>query len=252
MADFSLTSVTKTNKQTPDRITVHSLGGIGKTTFGIEACAANNGIFILGEDGLDKLGSDVARFPVCQTWADFKAALKTLMTEKHDYKTVVIDTIDALIPALDTFVVNEFYGGDEKKADAYKSKYNEYMREFNKILKALDILNERGMEIITLSHTVVETHRDPASEAWQRWTPNLPGGMKTSLSNLLYDWSDVVLYATYDVTVDDKKRGKGGSRVAHTEWNPAWDAKNRYSLPEKISFSYKALKELINKRKGGK
>ena len=243
----SLSNISNVNEKKPYSITVHSLGGVGKTYFGADACEGGKGVFILGEDGLSTLDrKDISRFPIIKTWPDFKETIKILITEKHDFKTVVIDTIDSLIPMLDSYVVKEFYGGKAEKADAYKQKYGDYAREMYGILKAYNLLLKKGVEVINLVHSVVVNHRDPMSEAWQRWEMNLPGGAKTSLASMLYDWSDVVLYATRDVAVVERK-GVGNNRVCYTQWNAAYDAKCRHNLPEKITFSYKKLKELLAK-----
>lgn len=251
------------NEKTPAKIVVHALGGVGKSTFGINAAKENNGIIILGEDGINKLkeAEGIPRVEV-EDWdystnneereaeltknkVVFKKVLKDLMLEKHDYKCLVIDTLDAFIPRLDKWVVKNNYGGDPKKADAYKTKFNDYVREMCSILAALDYLNKkRGMEIVVLVHSIVNNHRDPSSEAWKRWELNLPGGDKTSLGSALYDWADLVLYASYDVQGDTKTK----ERVAYTEWSPIYDAKNRFGMPEKVVFDYKNIKKQI----GGK
>ena len=41
---------------------------------------------------------DVARFPRVRTWGDLVDTLDVLETEPHEYKTAVIDTLDALEP----------------------------------------------------------------------------------------------------------------------------------------------------------
>lgn len=242
----SLDGITKVNKKEPDRIVVHSIGGVGKTTFGADAVEQSGGIFIKVEDGLDKLNRDIPRFEQkVDSLQKYQEYIKDLITQPHDFKVVVTDTLDALMPYLDKFVVDEYYKGDNEKANAFKSKYNQYVTEFLKIRSAWDTLvKKRNMEVITLVHSVVENFKDPSSEPYKRWSLNLPGGEKTSLSSLLYDWSDITLFATYDVIVDDK-RGTGANRVMYTRWQPAYDAKCRYSIPDKLPFSYKTLKEQI-------
>jgi len=255
-----LSAVTTKNIVRPPRVVVHGCGGVGKTTFGIQACKQNNGIFIQIEDGLDSLGANnIARFPRITKWGRtsesedttgqfvFYDALKSLVSENHDYKTVVIDTIDSGVPMLDEFVVETYYNGDAKKADAYKNKYGDYVREMSKVLKAMDILSSKGIMPIVLSHSVVENHKDPSTESYKRWEMHLPGGDKTSLGDMLYNWADIVLFATFDVVVDTNRHGTGGNRVAYTEWSPAYDAKNRYGLPNKIQFDYNTMMSFVNK-----
>ena len=261
---MSLDYLTSKNEKVANRIVVHALGGVGKSTYGVHAAKAKSGMFILGEEGLDKLpeadgvprvAPDVWDYSTDQVDRDmelsqgvksFKAILKDLMVEEHDRKCLVIDTIDAFIPKLDAWVVKNNYGGDFKKADAYKSKYNDYVREINSVLLAFNYLaKKKQMEIIILAHSVVSNHKDPSSEAWKRWEINLPGGDKTSLGALVYDWADAVLYAAYDVQGENKSK----ERVVYTEWNPVYDAKNRFGLPEKIEFDFKKIDKLLGGKK---
>ena len=252
-----LKNVKTKNEKRPNKIVVHSLGGVGKSTFGVRAARAKNGILLLGEDGVNNIkeADGVPRLELsCWDYIDpevpngisLKAALKTLMVDDHEYGCVVIDTLDSLVPSLDDFVIQKFYKGDAVKADAYKQKYTNYVREFTSVIKGLDYLvNNRNMEVVTLVHSVVSNHRDPASEAWKRWEFNLPGGDRTDCRALVYDWADIVLYASRDVEVEDRK-GYGGDRIAFTDWSPAYDAKNRFDLPSKIPFEYEEFNKLIS------
>lgn len=261
MAGF-LDNIGTENKNSPDKTVVHGLGGVGKTTLGIHACKKKKGLFLLGETGLNKLseGDGIARLGI-QAWdvpqnvpdavqakfggVTFKGTLKELMVTEHDYKLLVIDTLDSLVPLMDEYVVWNSYGGDYGKADAYKSKYNDYVREFTAVLKGLDYLIEKkGMEVIILVHSNVTNHKDPSSEAWKRWELALPGGDKTNLGALVYDWADNVIFAKYDVEVSERK-GKGRDRVAYTVWDASYDAKTRHSIPEKLEFSYGAITKAI-------
>lgn len=268
-----LDSAVSSNTQTKDKTVVHGLGGVGKTTFGIQAAKANKGIFFLGENGLNKLqeGDGVPRLNI-EAWdipknvpdkiqakfsgITFKGALRELMVTDHDYKLLVVDTLDSLIPGLDEYVVWNSYGGDYGKADAYKSKYNDYAREMTSILKAFDyLIDKKGMEVMVLVHSVVNNHKDPSSEAWKRWELALPGGDKTSLGALVFDWADNVLFAKYDVEVKgDKfdKKGKGRDRVCYTVWDASYDAKTRHNLPEKMPFEYGTFQKFLNPEQGDK
>ena len=255
--------VTK-NEEHPKKIVVHALGGVGKSTFGVHAAKDNKGLIILGEDGIDEIkdadgiprvAPTVWDYSTIQAERDaeiasgvksFKGVLKDLMVEDHKFGSLTIDTLDAFMPRLDAWVVKNNYAGDFKKADAYKTKYNDYVREMNAVLLAFDYLNKkRNMEIIVLVHSVVNNHRDPSSEAWKRWELNLPGGDKTSLGAMVYDWATTVLYGAYDIQGDNKTT----DRVAYTKWTPTYDAKDHLGLPDKIKFDYKSFKKLIT---GGK
>lgn len=240
---FSIADVKTDTEQTGDSYIIHGVGGVGKSSVAIELAKQNNGIFILGEEGATKLSefnkNKIPHFPVVSSskeedgsyyfgWLKFKDMLKSLYLETHDYKSVIIDTIDSLVPVLDEYVVYNDFEGNHKKADTFKAKYSSYIREMGGILKMFDLLKaKKNMDIYILAHTVIEDYRSPDSEPWKRYNINLPGGAKTSLADLLFDWVDVCMFMTYDVKVDDKK-GVGKSRIAYTDWDAAYQAKSRF------------------------
>jgi hypothetical protein len=246
---FKLSDVTKAPSTRGACTVIHGVGGVGKTTFCANWARDKMGLFIQCEDGLSPLMiDDVDRTPTIDSLDSFKDVLRALMSEKHDYKVVFIDTIDALMPHLESYVVKTYYGGDEGKANAYKAKYEEMNQEFNKILMACQILQGKGVDVVFIVHSVIAKAKDPSSEEYDRWRLNLPGGAKTSLADMLYNYADNVFFANFDVTVTDKK-GRGGSRVAYTSWTPAYDAKCRLSgrgMPDKIPFDYDSYKAVVD------
>jgi len=75
----------------PPRILLYGTHGIGKSSLG---ASSPNPIFIPTEDGLTNI--EVSRFPLATKLADIWEYLGMLINEEHEYKTVVIDTVDWL------------------------------------------------------------------------------------------------------------------------------------------------------------
>ncbi len=90
---ISLAQLTRTNSPKPPRILIHGVAGVGKTTF---AADANAPVFVQTEDGLGTLAT--SHFPLARTFEDVIDALAALYTESHDFKTVVVDSVDWLEP----------------------------------------------------------------------------------------------------------------------------------------------------------
>ena len=130
---MTLNDITIGGAKFPPRIVAYGTDGIGKSTFGSQATKP---IFICTEDGATRLG--VPQFPLCKTWEDIFAALRTLAKEEHDYQTVVIDTGDWAQHLAIEFIIQEEFKGDAGKFDAYGAGYKVLMREWRKLLKALD------------------------------------------------------------------------------------------------------------------
>jgi hypothetical protein len=171
--------------------------------------------------------------------------LTVLAKEKHEHKLIAIDTLDAMIPLLDTYVVNKYYGGDDGKANAYKAKYSEMNKEMSKVLTVLEAIKAKGIDVIIIVHSIVDNYRSPDSEVYQRWSLNLPGGAKTSLASLVFDYSDYCFFARRDVIVSDGK-GKGTTRVLMSQWNASWDAKTRRDMPEKMLLTWGSIDKELN------
>ncbi len=85
-----LSKVTR-NKAKTERVIIYGESGLGKTTF---ATSAPNPIVIQTEDGLGEI--DVPCFPLAESYLDVMKALDSLANENHDFKTVVIDSLDWL------------------------------------------------------------------------------------------------------------------------------------------------------------
>ena len=78
-------------KPEPPRLVLYGMEGIGKSTFG---AAFPNAIFVQTEDGLGNI--DCSRFPLCERWEEVARQLAALKDEKHEFRTVVVDSVDWL------------------------------------------------------------------------------------------------------------------------------------------------------------
>ena len=231
-----LKSITTGKASKPPRIVLYSIEGMGKSSFGASAL---NPIFIQTEDGLDEI--DVAKFPKATSFEDVMNQLRTLYTEKHDYKTVCIDTLDWLEPLI-WGAVSVLHGKTNIEDIGYGKGYTYALDQWARLLKALDCLrDDKGMAIILIAHAEVKRFDSPETEPYERYQLKLH---KTSAAKIV-EWADAVLFANYQIFTEktdvgfNKKvvRGKGGqNRVMYAEERPAYKAKNRYGLPDELPF----------------
>jgi hypothetical protein len=177
---------------------------------------------------------------VPETWPEVHEALVQLGSEKHDYRTVVIDTADWLEPLIHDFVCKE--GSKASIEDfGYGKGYVSALDRWRDFLGELDGLRaKRGLNVIVLAHSQVKTFRNPAGDDYDRYELKL----HAKAAGLLKEWANAVLFTNY-LTYAKKDDAKGktlgigdGSRVVYTEHRPAWDAKNRYGLPFKIPLDW--------------
>ncbi|RYZ41299.1 MAG: hypothetical protein EOO72_07980, partial [Myxococcaceae bacterium] len=92
---MTLDALVRGKRAAPLRVVLYGVEGIGKSTFGASAPAP---IFLGAEDGTDHL--DVTRFPSPESWQEVLDAVRVLTTEQHDYRTLVVDTLDWAEPLL--------------------------------------------------------------------------------------------------------------------------------------------------------
>jgi len=224
----------------PRRLLLYGVHGIGKSTF---ASMAPSPIVIQTEDGLGNI--DVAKFPVSRHYEDVIDSLLTLHKEKHDYKTVVLDSADWLERLIWAKVSKEKGVGNIAEID-YGKGYAQAVVYMERVLKGLSALRDaKGMTIIVIAHSKIEKFENPISENYDRYSPDLHKGAAA----LIQEWADEVLFATYKVRVKvtdkgfNQKSGRGigeGERVMYCEERPSYQAKNRLGMPPEIAFEWTA------------
>lgn len=240
---ISLDSIVKRHEAAePPRLLIHGVPGVGKTTF---AAGAPEPIFVPLENGLGTL--DVAKLPVPETFADVWSYLELLLNEQHDYKTLVIDSIDWLQTLIHDEVCRT-HGLKDIEQMEYGRAYKFALPIWRSYLNMLDKLHRQGMIIINIAHTQVKRFTPPDMESFDRYQIKLAD----KAAALVTEWHDVILFANFIVsTKTDKRqvtRGVGtGQRTAYTTEKPAYIAKNRLGLPDQIDLSWQALVSAVGK-----
>jgi hypothetical protein len=229
----------------PPRLLIHGQEGSGKTTL---AAQFPNPIFLQTEDGTPG-GLQLASFGWLETYPAVRNALATLAAGQHDFKTVVIDALDAL-ESLIWVDVCATRGWPSIESPGYGKGYTETDLWWHDLLKALDYLRrERGMIILLLAHSAIETINDPRAASYTSYQLRLHKRAR----GLVQDWTDAIGFLAPDLVIKTedagfsktRHRADGGSaRWLHTEGRPSFVAKNRYGLPPKIliakEFDYDA------------
>jgi hypothetical protein len=245
-ARMSLSAITRGKIAKPQRVVLYSAEGVGKSTW---AAGAPAPIFLCSESGTEHL--DVARFPAPSSWRDVLEALDVLAKEPHDYRTVVIDTLDWLEPMVWAHTCATKKNGNHRAEHiedyGFAKGYIYALDVWRQMLARLDVLRDtRSMHAILIAHSQVRIFQSPNTEDFARYELKLHG----KASALVKEWADSVLFAEHEtLTHEQNKRTKGistGERVVHTTRTAAYDAKNRAGLPETISLSWEAFAAAID------
>ena len=238
---IDLKSISK-NSPKPPRITIYGQQGIGKTTF---AACSEKPIFILTEDGLGDIPAD--KFPLATSLSEVMEALSTLGKEEHDFKTLVIDSLDWLEPLVWQATCARI-GASSIESPGYGKGYVETATEWREFFKFVTALRDhKNMTVIMLAHGTITRVEDPIHPAYD--THGLK--LHKRASALAEEYSDVIGFAaTKTIITTEKKKGSfdngemrsraltTGERVLYLTGTPAYVAKNRYHMPDAVSLDW--------------
>lgn len=233
--------IQKGQKPRAPRIMMIGVEGVGKSTAG---ASMPNPIFVCGESGL--VGPQFADTPsfTPENWGEILQFLDELAKEPGDFKSVVIDTMDWVEPMLYAHVCKANHHKNIEDF-GYGKGYVVAQQEARQLLVRLEKLNTMGMNVLLLCHSQIKTVNNPAGDNYDHFESK----MNAKISGLFREWCDCVLFAQFDMyTKKDGMRSKaygGDGRIVQTTHSAAWDAKNRYGLPEVMPLDMPSILEAI-------
>lgn len=232
-------------RKTALKIVMYGPAGVGKTSL---AAQFPNPLFIDTEDS--SLHMDVKRLKKPTTFIELIQMIRWVKQTKP-CSTLVIDTADWAEALSEKQVISEMninsiedigYGAGYVKA---REKYGSMLDELS------DVVNV-GINVVLVAHSKVVKFEDPLEMgAYDRYELKLSDRKSAHNSELTKEWSDMVLFLNYkiiSVKADENGKtykGQGGQRKMYTNRQPAFDAKNRFGLPDELPMSYDQLSNII-------
>jgi hypothetical protein len=225
----------KENDLAKQIILVYGRPKIGKSTL----CSKfDKALFLATEPGLNQL--EVFKVNIT-TWKGFMEACKEISEGNHEFKTIVIDTIDNLVPLIQAYVeeVNEVdYIGDIPHGKGWFLA----TQELRRVLTKLAML---PYGLILVSHSKQE-EIETKTKKYNRFTIDLSGKNQNAVLNLM----DIILFMDSEM--------KGGEEIGVMRTKPSlyWEAGDKSKLlPDAIEFAPdkpEVVYDVIKKSFGGK
>ncbi len=235
----------------PLKIVIYGPEGIGKSTF---ASKFPDPLFIDTEGGTSNL--DIRRIKCSKSWDELILIVKEIIKNPTICKTLVLDSAD-WSESMCIDAVNRKHRKTNIEDFGYGKGYVYLLDEYSKLLKLFDELIEVGINVVVTAHARPRKFELPEEQgAFDRYEMKLT----RQVSPLLKEWCDALFFANYKIyvvtTETNSKKAQGGKRVLYTTHHPAYDAKNRFGLPEELSLDFseiahlfEGLDEVINKEK---
>lgn len=233
--------ITRGKIKTALKIVVYGSEGVGKSTF---ASKFPDPVFIDTEGSTKQL--DVARFDAPTSWEMILQQVDYVIQNPSVCKTLVIDTADWA----EKFCIKAVCDRAQKNGVedfGWGKGYTYVQEEFGKLINKLSEVVDKGIHVVVTAHAKMNKVEQPDEMgSYDRWELKLT----KQCSPLLKEWADLLLFANYKTIVvntgEKKYKGQGGQqRIMYTTHNAAWDAKNRFGLPDVIPFDINQIAHLL-------
>jgi len=211
---------------------------IGKSTW----CSnAEKALFLATEPGLNAL--EVYSISIT-CWNDLLNACSEISKDKHDFKTIIIDTIDNAYRMCADHICNKF--NVEHESDlTYGKGYALINNEFHRVINKLAFM---PYGLILVSHSI-EKDIETRTGKHTRIVPTLPEKARKIVTGLV----DLILFCDLEIETD-KEGNSIYKRIIRTKPSPNYDAGDRTGiLPETIPLDFKNFTKIfddINNKRG--
>lgn len=219
-------------RMSPLKVIIYGDNGIGKTTF---AACAKNPIIIDLEGNCNHIEAPKQRITSLDDVEEF---LNALIMQDHDYKTLVIDSLDSLEILISEKITNNY----TTQELSYGKSAAIWARHIKDIIEKLERLSNSGMNIVFTAHWKVKTANNPMTEQYDRYDLRISEVMRTGFCN----WVQCILLAIKEVIFEEKNATGFGKkkaknierRVLYTRGDPTYYGKNVFDLPAKIQLDW--------------
>lgn len=219
--------------------------GVGKSTF---ISKIKNNLTADIEDGSKSLDMIRLGSESVGNYAQLVDLVSELLTASPlPYTSFTIDSVTTLEHYINKAVCEENSVKELSEIPFGKgvALAKEKLKDFIALLKQLQ---NKGVDVWLVAHSQVKKFSDPTLlQQFDRFTVQAAEGFGQEIIRQC----DNVYFIKYQIeTIVDKqtKKAKGigdGTRIMHTRFSAAYDAKTRLNLPETLAFDYEEFQRLV-------
>ncbi len=192
--------------------------------------------------------SDVPEMPTADitSWDDIEDVFTQLLTEEHEFKTVIVDTIDGIAPFVEAVTAKRIGAAsvsDNSKGSpaSFGNGYKESEVEWGRFMDGCAALSKAGMNVVLLGHREIRNFKSPTTDPYDQYDVAL----NKRAAPVVRARCDVVAFMNRRVSLKEKEVGRnnkvahaeGGKEVQiHTVGGAGFHAKNRFGLPDTITY----------------
>ncbi|NZD50504.1 ATP-binding protein [Rhizobium leguminosarum] len=240
---ISLKSLKSTTRENPPITLIYGVDGVGKSSLAAEFPDA---IYISTAGERPPNDVDLATPGDVTTYEDLKNIVGDLLSEDHDFKTVIFDSLDGLEPIINAETcarigADSIGSNDKGSPAAFGQGDVQGDVEWGEFMDACAQLTERGIAVVLLAHPEIKRFDSPVTDPYDRYQVKL----RKRAAALVRERSDIVAFLNYRVSLKSKEVGikkevthaEGGKeRQIHLTEGAGFVAKNRYSMPDAITY----------------
>jgi hypothetical protein len=234
---ISLGSLNSTKNNKPPLGLLYGVHGVGKTALAAEFPDPYY-LPTLGEEPPDDI--EMPSPGTAETLEDIRDVIGWLLTEEHDRKTFILDSIDGT-ESLVWAATCKRLGLNSIEEAGFGKGYVEADTEWRDLIAGLQALRDNGIAVLMIAHTEITRFDSPTSDPYSRYSPKL----HKRANALIQEAAQFVGFLNYRHTIKEKEVGfnkkvghaeGSGERQIHLEERPGFLAKSRYGTPPSITF----------------